>query len=61
MILCCAVNRVQYRCKIPEVQQCQQRATFRCHGVPLCGTHLNAPPELVVVPFDREIMTAEKI
>lgn len=61
MILCCAVNRVQHRCKIPEVQRCQQRATFLCNGVPLCGTHLNSPPTHVVVEFGPEIMTAEKI
>jgi hypothetical protein len=59
-MLCCAVNRVQYRCKIPEVQRCQQRAAFLCDGVPLCGTHVNSPPTHVVVEFGP-IQTTEKI
>lgn len=60
MTLCCAVNRVQHRCKIPEVQRCQQRATFLCNGVPLCGTHVNNRPMQVVVEFGP-ILTTEKI
>jgi hypothetical protein len=59
-VYCCAVLRVQHRCKIPEVQRCQQLATFRCNNVSLCGTHVNSPPDLVVVPF-RPIATTEKI
>lgn len=50
-MICCAVNRVQHRYKIPEVQRCQQRAIMRCNGVPLCGTHINHPPTHVVVEF----------
>jgi hypothetical protein len=56
---CCAVNAGQWNCKIEKVQLCQQTATFRCNGVPLCGTHVNSPPERVVVPFDQTITTTE--
>lgn len=60
-MICCAILRVQHRCKIPEVQRCQQQATHRCNGVPLCGTHINHPPDLVIVLFDLDIRTTEKI
>ena len=59
-MLCCAVNRVQHRCKIPEVQRCQQAAKFLANGVPLCGTHINTPPTHVVVEFGP-IETTEEI
>ncbi len=59
-MICCAVNRVQYRCKIPEVQRCQQGAKFLANGVPLCGVHINSPPHHVVVEFGP-IETTEAI
>jgi hypothetical protein len=60
-VICSAVNNVQYRCKIPEVQRCQQTAKFRVNGVPLCGTHVNHPPKQVIVDFDGGIVTTEEI
>ncbi len=58
---CAAVLRVQHRCKIPEAQLCQQRATMRYDGVPLCGTHVNHLPDLVCVEPVFGFGTVKKI
>lgn len=56
---CQAVNRVQHRCKIPEVQKCQQRAAHIHSGVYLCGTHWNALHNREAAPL-QAVVTLER-
>jgi hypothetical protein len=58
---CCAVLAGQWKYQVERVQLCQNGAAFRVNGVPLCGTHINRPPERVVMAFEGDITTAEKI
>lgn len=59
--MCAAVLNVQHRCKVPMVQLCQQKATLRYDGVPLCGTHINHLPERVCVKPVFGFGTVERI
>lgn len=61
MTRCCAVLAGQWKYQVERVQLCQQKATYRANGIPLCGTHINRPPERVVTPFEGDIETTEKI
>lgn len=61
MMRCAAVLNVQYRCKIPMMQLCQQEATIIADGFPLCGTHVNHPPARVITDFGPEIKTVVRL
>lgn len=61
MTRCCAVLGSQWNSKIERVQLCQQQATLRYDGVPLCGTHINHLPERVCIEPVFGFGTVEKI
>lgn len=55
-VKCQAVLNVQYRCKVPMRQCCQQSAAQVFRGVGLCVQHINAAtrgPLQVFVAFDQ--------
>lgn len=58
---CCAVLASSHNHKIERIQLCQQTATFRIDGYPLCGTHINRVPDWVCVEPIIGFGTTEKL
>lgn len=61
MTRCCAVLAGQWKYQVERVQLCQQKAIYRIDGVPVCGTHINNPPERVCIEYVYGFGTVEKI
>jgi len=61
MIRCAAVLATHYRYHQPWIKCCENHATTIVNGHPLCGTHINRPPERVVLTMLPDIITVEKI
>lgn len=58
---CAALVLDSYRCQQHWYKRCEADARFKCNDVPLCGTHVNHPPERVIAPFHGGIVTTEAL
>lgn len=61
IIRCSAILATQHRHQQPWVKCCENQATMVVNGHPLCGTHINHPPALVVATMLPEMITVERI
>ena len=58
---CEAITQAKHLSQQHWVKQCENDATFRYDGIPLCGTHINKLPERVVTTPVFGFGTVEKL